>query len=106
MIIGVRYVNKSVFDDIDRCIIVANHNSHFDIVSIMTALPYRIRKRTSAVATIDYFGKSSMSVKAMRFFFNAILINRNRKEGEPAALDILATKIEKGQNIIIFPEGT
>jgi 1-acyl-sn-glycerol-3-phosphate acyltransferase len=106
LIIGVRYVNRNVFKGVDQCIIIANHNSHFDVVSIISTLPYRLRKKTCAVATIDYFGSSTLTKKLMSFFFNAILIHRNRKEGEMPALDILDQHIKAGRSLIIFPEGS
>ena len=88
LIIGVSFQNRNTFDFIDQFIVVANHNSHFDTVAIMAALPGKALKKTSAVAAGDYFGKTSIASAAMSFFFNAILINRNRKAGEASAIDI------------------
>ena len=41
LIIGVRFSNRQVFDNVRQFIVVANHSSHFDMVSIMAALPWR-----------------------------------------------------------------
>lgn len=106
LIIGVRFVNRKVLKDVDQCVIIANHNSHFDVVSIISSLPYHLRKKTCAVATIDYFGTSKFTIKLMDFFFNAILINRRRIEGEMPALDVLDDNLKKGKSLIIFPEGS
>ena len=42
--IGVSFHNVKHLRDADQFIIVANHNSHFDTVSIMAALPSKLRK--------------------------------------------------------------
>lgn len=106
LIIGVRFKNRHVFDDIKQFIVVANHNSHFDMVAIMAALPGRRLKNTRGVAAADYFGKTSFSAKAMRFFFNAILINRHRSENEPSPIDTLDDYIKNGHSLVLFPEGS
>ena len=105
-IIGVSFENVKLIEDSDQFIIVANHNSHFDTIAIMAALPSEKRKNTCAVAAGDYFGKTSFSGSLMQLFFNAILINRNRKEGEPSSLEVLDQKLKEGKSLIIFPEGS
>ena len=105
-VIGVSFANTESLRAHDQVIIVANHNSHFDTVSIMAALPSKIRRKTCAVAAVDYFGKTSLSQMAMSFFFNAILISRTRKEGEPSAIEILDNALKNGNSLIIFPEGS
>ena len=104
--IGVRYKNCNTFKNIDQFIVVANHNSHFDAVSIMAALPVNKLMKTRVVVASDYFGKTSLAIKAMKLFFNAIFINRNRCESEPSAIDILNGHLKKGRSIILFPEGS
>lgn len=106
LIIGVSFQNRNTFDFIDQFIVVANHNSHFDTVAIMAALPGKALKKTSAVAAGDYFGKTSITAAAMNFFFNAILINRNRNEGEASAIEILDKHLKNKKSLILFPEGS
>lgn len=113
-IIGVKFENRETFDDLDQFIVVANHNSHFDALSIMAALPGKKLKNTRTVAAGDYFGKSGFTKSLMSFFFNAILIQRNKKEEgedqteshENSALDILDENLKKGYSMILFPEGS
>ena len=106
LIIGVKFENRKTFDNLDQFIIVANHNSHFDTVSIMAALPGKKLKSTSAVAAGDYFGKNSFSSLLMSFFFNAVLIDRARKENQPSTVEVLSDHLKKGNSIVIFPEGS
>lgn len=105
-IIGVKFKNRAVFKDIDQYIIVANHNSHFDTVSIMAALPPKKRNNTHAVAAREYFGKSGFTTKLMSFFFNATLIWREHQEGRKKPLVELDEVLKEGQSLVIFPEGT
>jgi len=67
LIIGVRFINRKFFKKHKQFIIVANHNSHFDSLSILAALPGSRLKNTCTVASGDYFGKSSLSLKATQF---------------------------------------
>ena len=106
LIIGVRFENRETFDGLNQFIVVANHNSHFDTVSIMAALPSSKLYNTRAVAAGDYFGKTSISGSMMSLFFNAILINRNRQKGEPSTIDILDSQLKDGNSFILFPEGS
>ena len=106
LIIGVRFENQNALKGIKQYIIVANHNSHFDTVSIMAALPKGKLKNTSAVAAADYFGKTSVAWYAMKLFFNAILINRNRQKGAPSTIDVLDGYLKRGKSFILFPEGS
>lgn len=106
LIIGVRFENRDQLNNIDQFIIVANHNSHFDSVSIMAAIPGKKLKTTKAVAVADYFSKSSLSSAATSFFFNAILIKHKKSEGDPSTLDILDKHLKNGSSLILYPEGS
>lgn len=106
LIIGVSFQNRKILKEIDQFIIVANHNSHFDSVSIMAALPGNKLKNTRAVAAGDYVGKTFLARTAMSFFFNAILINRKISRGEPSVLNILDEQLKKGRSLVLFPEGS
>lgn len=106
IIIGVKYENRESLATIKQSLIVGNHNSHFDSLSLMAALPGNKLKKTKAVAAADYFGKSSLSYRAMKFFFNAILIQRKRSKNTPSAIGILDSEIKKGNSLILFPEGS
>lgn len=105
-LIGVSFENRNVFDNIDQYIIVANHNSHFDTIAMMAALPSRLLLNTFPVADGDYFGKTSFKAWATQFFVNTIMINRNKEAGNESAVDLLDGYLKGGRSIIIFPEGT
>lgn len=105
-IIGVRFENQACFDNINQCIIVANHNSHFDTVSIMAALPSKMMKTTRAVAAGDYFGKTYLMGVATKLFFNATLIARKSKTNGESTISLLDREIKNGMSLVLFPEGS
>ena len=105
-IIGVQFKYESTFENLDQFIIVANHNSHFDAISILAALPANKLKNVRTIAAGDYFGTSPSSEGIMNLFFNAILINRKRKKTERSSIDILDEYLKNGESLILFPEGS
>jgi 1-acyl-sn-glycerol-3-phosphate acyltransferase len=106
LIIGVRTENKSALTNIDQFIIVANHNSHFDSISIIASLPSDKLKSTRSVASADYFGKTTFKSKLTNFFFNAILIEKKKHDGDLSAIEILDNQLKNGQSLLLFPEGS
>ena len=106
LIIGVKFLNRNQLKSIDQFIIVANHNSHFDSVSIMAAMPIKKMNQVKTVAAGDYFGKKKVTRFLMHLFFNAILIDRNRKKEAPSVIDVLDQNIKDGNSLILYPEGS
>jgi len=102
LFIGVRFANREIFKNLDQFIIVANHNSHFDTVAILAALPKRKLQKTHTVAALGYFGKSFFSRGLMKLFFNAILIKRDSAR----ALIEMDGLLKAGKSLILFPEGS
>ena len=105
-IIGVRYKNKAVLSQKKQFIIVANHNSHLDALSIRAALPKHQLNNTFTVAANDYFGKNRMVAKLLKICLNILLIKRKRIAKEPSAIEKLDGLVKQGQSLILFPEGS
>jgi len=83
----------------------ANHTSHIDTMAIWAALPIRLRDRTRPVAAGDYWGsgfKRYLATKAL----HAVLIDRARHDPSADALAPLVEALQRGDSLIIFPEGT
>ncbi|RZL06741.1 MAG: 1-acyl-sn-glycerol-3-phosphate acyltransferase, partial [Rubrivivax sp.] len=89
----------------EQRIYFANHQSHADLVMIWAALPHELRGITRPIAAKDYWTKSPFRQWITTAVFNAVYVERERKEGEDP-LAPLAEALEKGDSIIIFPEGT
>ncbi len=105
-IVGVRFENQKVFKDQHQFIVVANHNSHFDTVSILAALPDSHLLDTHPVAAGDYFGNTPLKAFLTKGLINTILINRNREGKGPSTIEVLDKALKEGKSLILFPEGT
>ncbi len=91
--------------DAAQRIYFANHTSHVDTMALWAALPIRIRYRTHPVAARDYWGKGLrkyLATKALR----AVLIDRARSDPTANPLAPLIETLQRGESLIIFPEGT
>jgi 1-acyl-sn-glycerol-3-phosphate acyltransferase len=89
----------------EQRIYFANHQSHADLVMIWAALPEELRSITRPIAAKDYWTKSNFKRWITTAVFNAVYVERERKEGEDP-LQPLIEALEHGDSLIIFPEGT
>jgi len=108
--VGVNFEINDAFKKARQCIIVANHNSHIDTVAILASLPFHMLDKVHPVAAIDYFGKNKISSFLSEFFVNALLVERKSKEEveekSSKAIDKMIAYLDKGESLLIFPEGT
>lgn len=87
-------------------IIAANHNSHLDILYLITLLPLKAVPLLRPVAAADYFCRTPVSSWLSRTLLGIIPLERTRESfhGDPLAGPSAA--LERGEIVIIFPEGT
>src|SRR5262245_18634126 len=94
----------------EQRIYFANHQSHADLVMIWAALPEELRAITRPIAAKDYWTQSNFQRWITTAVFNAIYVdrqNRAKLESHPNfALQPLVDALERGDSLIIFPEGT
>jgi 1-acyl-sn-glycerol-3-phosphate acyltransferase len=84
----------------------ANHSSHIDTVALWSALPPELRARTRPVAAADYWGNGALRRYIVMKGLNAVLIDRSRADPGADPLLPLAQALERGDSLILFPEGT
>jgi 1-acyl-sn-glycerol-3-phosphate acyltransferase len=89
----------------EQRIYFANHQSHGDLVMIWAALPDELRSITRPIAARDYWTKTRFRQWITTAVFNAVYVERERKDGGDP-LQPLAEALEHGDSLIIFPEGT
>ncbi len=86
-------------------VMVANHGSHLDALSLLSALPLRRIQSAYPAAARDYFFTSMPKIA-----FSAVVVNAmpfDRKENPRESLAICRQLLETPQHILIlFPEGT
>lgn len=86
-------------------ILVANHASHLDHVSLRSALPLKLRLRTLPLAAGDVFFSSPLRAAIASHTLNALPVWR-KKVGTHALAD-LRDRLQHGDvGFVLFPEGT
>jgi 1-acyl-sn-glycerol-3-phosphate acyltransferase len=108
IIVGVKFDKGKFLLNESQFIIVANHNSHLDTMTIMASLPRKLVHKVRPVAAADHFGKTKFKEKLTNYFVNALLIHRKRDKENPESDPIFQMNkaIQEGYSLIIFPEGT
>lgn len=106
--VGVRFDSCEFLCDEKQFIIVANHNSHLDTMTIMASLPASVIHKVRPVAAADHFGKTKLKAELSNYFINALLIHRKRDKENPENDPIyqMIRALDEGFSLIIFPEGT
>lgn len=89
-----------------RLIMISNHASHLDAVSIAAAVPFRYWNNLFITAAKDYWFRNPVFTFFSKHCLGAIPIDRQDKKGE--AISLITTLLENLDRIwlILFPEGT
>lgn len=87
-----------------NCIIIANHVSMFDSFVLYKIFPWRIRLNCCAAAAKDFFFKNKITGFLGRLTFNAF--GFSRKENTKQSLKDFGELLNRGFNILVYPEGT
>lgn len=108
IIVGVKFSKAEFLLEEEQFIIVANHNSHLDTMTILASLPSKIIHKVKPVAAADHFGKTKLKEKLTNFFVNTLLIQRKRDKENPEndPINKMIKTLDDGYSLLIFPEGT
>lgn len=89
-----------------RLLLISNHASHLDAVSIAAAVPFRYWKDLYISAAKDYWFANPLFTFFSKHCLGAIPIDRKDRTGE--AIRLCTTLLKNLSNIwmILFPEGT
>jgi len=88
-------------------ILVANHNSHLDTVVLISLFPLRMLHAVRPVAAADYFlCNSLLAWFALRVIGIIPLSRSGRTFGHEHPLAPCVRALERGDILILFPEGT
>lgn len=112
--IGFRfYVRLKVIGDFEKVhrehkklILISNHASHLDAVSITAAVPFKYWIELYITAAKDYWFRNPLFTYFSKHCLGAIPIDRKDKKGE--AIKLCTSLLENLDRIwlILFPEGT
>lgn len=107
------YIRLKVNGDFDkvyaehkRLILISNHSSHLDAVSITAAVPFKYWKYLFITAAKDYWFRNPVFTFFSKHCLGAIPIDRKDRKGE--AIKLCTTLLDNLESIwlILFPEGT
>ena len=84
----------------------ANHTSHMDTLALWCALPGELRAKTRPVAAKDYWSGGGIKSYIATRGFNVLFIDRSADNRDRDPLAPLGEALERGESLIIFPEGT
>jgi 1-acyl-sn-glycerol-3-phosphate acyltransferase len=87
-------------------IIVANHNSHLDTMTILTMFPMRMLPRLRPVAAMDYFMRNGFMAWFATRIIGIIPIVRGGHAAGTNPLAPCEVALDRGEILIIFPEGS
>ncbi len=88
------------------CLLVANHNSHLDTITLMTLLPLRLLPRVHPVAAADYFLRNPLLAWFALKVVGIVPINRARSRPDEDLLAPVKESLGRGDILIFFPEGS
>jgi 1-acyl-sn-glycerol-3-phosphate acyltransferase len=89
-----------------KLILISNHSSHLDAVSIAAGIPFRFWKNLYISAAKDYWFRNPVFTFFSKHCLGAIPIDRKDRKGEAIKLcTSLLTNLDRIW-LILFPEGT
>lgn len=87
-------------------IVTPNHNSHLDTLAMLTLFPLSVIPKVRPVAAADYFLKTGLMGWFSLNFVGIIPIVRKRENPSDDPLAPCYEALERGEILVIFPEGT
>ncbi len=88
------------------CVIVANHQSHFDTVSLLALYPLNRLKYVRPAAAADYWAANQFIEAFARTCINILPIERVKAGRKHDPIEVMVAALDRGQSLILFPEGT
>jgi len=105
VVLGLNVRRRNRLPGAGPAVLVANHNSHLDILVLMSLYPLGRLRRLRPVAAADYFLRNRLSVWLATKIIGILPLDR-AAEGERSRLTPITEALEQGQIVILFPEGS
>jgi 1-acyl-sn-glycerol-3-phosphate acyltransferase len=106
VVIGLNVRRRHLLPSTGPAIVVANHNSHLDVMALLTLFGIRRLRIVRPVAAADFF----LSNRWLAWFSTRIIgiipLQRNVKGMRTDPLAGITQAIERGEILVLFPEGT
>jgi 1-acyl-sn-glycerol-3-phosphate acyltransferase len=104
--LGINLRNRERLPVNGPAIVYANHNSHLDILALMTLFPLAQVPNIRPVAAADYFMKNPLMAWFSQNCIGIIAVKRSGSAKEQDPLVDCYAALERGEILVIFPEGT
>ena len=90
------------------CIVIANHTSHMDALVLNASLPWRVKLNIFSGAAADRWFVKGRKELVMQPWYQSLAMGTFpiQRGGGSRALDYPKWLLDKGCNLLIFPEGT
>ena len=106
LFIGLRVRGREHLAGSAAFIVIANHSSHLDTISLLSLFPLGRLRRIRPVAAADYFERNKFVSIFTKTLFNILPIARKNITTENNPLRRMREALHAGDSLIIFPEGT
>jgi 1-acyl-sn-glycerol-3-phosphate acyltransferase len=106
LFIGLRVRGREHLQTPDPFIVIANHSSHLDTVSLLSLFPLARLRRIRPCAAADYFQRGRGVSFFSRTLFNILPIDRVDIRPEDHPIQRMRDALERGESLLLFPEGT
>lgn len=106
IILGLNVRRRALLPGQGPAVVVANHNSHLDVLVLMSLFPLRLLPKVRPVAARDYFLRYPLLAWFFLRIIGIIPIERRPRGGHDDPLSPIAEAIERGDIAIVFPEGS
>lgn len=106
LFIGLRVRGKENLPKADPFVLIANHTSHLDTISLLSLFPVKRLRHIHPVAAADYFERNKLISLFTKTCFNILPIARKDISPGNHPLDRMEAQLRAGESLIVFPEGT
>jgi 1-acyl-sn-glycerol-3-phosphate acyltransferase len=106
IVLGMNIRNRARLPLRGPAVVAANHNSHLDTLALLTLFPLAQIPRVRPVAAADYFMKPGFMSWFSLNVIGIIPVVRKRDDPSDDPLVDCYAALERGEILLIFPEGT
>ena len=100
-----KVIDRHLLPDAAPFVMIANHSSHLDTLTMAAALPMRLRERAFPIAAQDTFFHTTLRRSFSALMLNALPMWR-RNCGRHGVGDLRTRLVEDACVFVLFPEGT
>ena len=106
LVLGLNVRSRELLPAKGPAIIIANHNSHLDTLALMSLYPLSMQRKLRPVAAMDYFMRNPYLAWFASRIIGIIPLQRSVKAGHGDPLAASVEALERGEILILFPEGS